>query len=62
MRHIPEGKQVAAMKALLQDLENATLIFPDDISILSLRRELRARIAELEEAQGTEYAQDMAAD
>ena len=62
MRHIPEGEPVSAMKALLHDLENTRLIFPDDISILSLRRDLRARIAEFEKAQRTECAQAMGAD
>ena len=45
MRHTPKGESVAALKALLRDLENTKLIFPDDISILKLRRDLRTKIA-----------------
>jgi len=48
MQDFPEDEPIAAMKALLHDLENTKLIFPDDISILSLRRDLRARIAQFE--------------
>jgi hypothetical protein len=62
MLHIPQGEPLAAMKALLHDLQNTKLIFPDDISILSLRRELRARIAECEKVQSAECAQAMAGD
>ena len=63
MHHTLEGESVAALKALLRDLENTRLIFPDDISILNLRRDLRAKIANFEKAQGTECeAEAMAAD
>ena len=51
MNHIPEDEPIAAIKALLRDLENTKLIFPDDVSILSLRRELKARIAQFEKVK-----------
>ena len=53
MRHVAEGGSVAAIKALLRDLENTQLIYPDGLSILSLRRDLKAKIAELEKCQVT---------
>jgi len=43
-----EAEPLLAMKALLRDLENAELNYPDDISALSVRRDLTAKIAALE--------------
>jgi len=51
MHHIPKDEPIMAIKALLHDLENTKLIFPDDISILSLRRDLKARIAQFEKVK-----------
>jgi len=39
---------LAALKALLRDLNDAKLMYPGDVSIVRLRRELMAKIAELE--------------
>ena len=47
-REAQEAEPLSAMKALLRDLENAELIYPDDISALSVRRDLTAKIAALE--------------
>jgi len=52
MGRVPEGESLAAIKALLRDLQTAKLIYPDDLSILSLKRSLKAKIAELEKRQG----------
>jgi hypothetical protein len=51
MRHVSEAQSLTALKALLRDLENTKLIYPDDISILSLKRDLKAKIASLEKPQ-----------
>ena len=51
MRHDPEGESLTAMKARLRDLENTKLIYLDDLSIVRLRRELRAKVTELEKRQ-----------
>jgi len=40
-----------AMKASLRDLQNVKLLSPNDLDILSLLRELRAKIADLEERE-----------
>lgn len=54
MCHVPQGATpLAAMKALLRDLENTKLIYPDGLNIVRLRRDLRAKITELEKAQNT---------
>ena len=41
------------MKALLKDLENTKLIYPGGLNIVRLKRDLRAKITELEKAQNT---------
>jgi len=51
MRYVFEAQSLTALKALLRDLENSKLIYPDDLSILSLKRDLKKKIAALEEAQ-----------
>ena len=51
MRHVSEAEPLTALKALLCDLENTKLIYRDDISISSLKRDLKARIASLEKTQ-----------
>ena len=48
MRHVSEAETLTALKDLLRDLENTKLIYPDDISILSLKRDVKAKIASLE--------------
>lgn len=50
---IRQTAPLAAMKALLRDLENTKLIYPDGLNIVRLRRDLRAKITELEKAQNT---------
>jgi hypothetical protein len=66
MPHVFKAERITALKALLRDLENTRLIYPDDIDILSLKRDLKTKIASLEKTQepiveGCE-AQAMAAD
>lgn len=51
MRNVPEAEPLIALKTLLRDLENTKLIYPDDISILSLKRDLTAKIASLKKQQ-----------
>ena len=53
MCNIPQAAPLAAMKALLRDLENSKLIYPDDLNIVRLKRDLCAKITELEKAQNT---------
>ena len=53
MRHVHQTELLAAMKSNLRDLENIRLLGPDDLEILTLRRYLRARIAELEKRQNS---------
>ena len=51
MRHVPQAEMLAAMKDGLRNLENIELLSPNDLEILSERRDLRAKIAELEKHQ-----------
>ena len=53
MCHVPQAAPLAGMKALLRDLENTKLIYPDGLNIIRLKRDLRAKITELEKAQNT---------
>ena len=48
MRHIPQAEMLAAMKDSRRELENMKLLSPNDLNVLSLRRDLRAKISELE--------------
>jgi hypothetical protein len=48
MRHFHEPGLLDAMKDCLRDLENTTLISPDDLDIIDEKRILRQKIAELE--------------
>lgn len=47
-----------AMKASLRDLQNVKLLSPNDLDILSLRRELRAKIADLEKREKLSNAEE----
>ena len=53
MRYVSvhEREMLDAMKASLRDLQNVKLLSPSDLDILSLRRELRAKIADLEKRE-----------
>ena len=48
MRQETEADPVDGLKACLRELEQIRLIYPDDLTILRLKRHLRAKIAELE--------------
>jgi hypothetical protein len=48
MRYFREPGLLDAMKDCLRDLENTTLISPDDLDIIDEKRILRQKIAELE--------------
>ena len=60
MRPVHQPDLLADMKNNLRDLENIRLLGPNDLEILTLRRYLRARIAELEKTQNS--IKDVAAD
>jgi hypothetical protein len=51
MRPAYQPEPLAALKAFLHDLKDAKLMYPGDISIVRLRRNLMAKIAELENRQ-----------
>ena len=48
MRHILKADLLQAMKESLRDLENLRLLSPNDLEILTLRRNLERLIAVLE--------------
>jgi hypothetical protein len=48
MSQLSNAESLVAMKALLRDLENTNLIYPEDLSIFSLRKSLTKKITELE--------------
>jgi hypothetical protein len=48
MSQLSNAESLVAMKALLRDLENTNLIYPEDLSIYSLRQSLTNKITELE--------------
>jgi hypothetical protein len=48
MRQIVKTELLDAMKECLHDLENTTLLSPDDLDIIDQKRFLRHQIAELE--------------
>ena len=48
MRHLSKTEPITALKALLRNLEHTRLIYPDDINVLRLKRELKTRIDSLE--------------
>jgi len=48
MPRVSKAAPIKALKALLRDLENTKLIYPDDINVLRLKRELKAKIDSLE--------------
>ena len=52
MRHVPKSEILEAMRDSLLALDNMKLLSPNDLEILSRRRDLRAKIADLEENQG----------
>lgn len=43
-------EMLAALKQSLNDLENITLLNPDDLELVALKNNLRERIATLEKA------------
>jgi hypothetical protein len=51
MRDAPNAEMLQAMKESLRSLENAKLINPEDIELLTLKRALQAKIEELESRQ-----------
>jgi hypothetical protein len=59
MRHIPQAALLEALRQSLRDLENLTLLSPEDLQIIEARRNLKAEIASMEEQQG--QSDDMAA-
>ena len=48
MRHILKADLLQAMKESVRDLENLRLLSPNDLEILTLRRNLERQIAALE--------------
>ena len=48
MRQIPRAELLDAMKECLRELENMTLLSPDDLDIIDQKRVLRHEIDELE--------------
>lgn len=60
MRHVSvhDREMLDAMKASLRDLQNVKLLSPNDLDILSLRRELRAKIADLEKREKLSNAEE----
>lgn len=53
-----DREMLDAMKASLRDLQNVKLLGPNDLDILSLRRELRAKIADLEKREKLSEAEE----
>jgi hypothetical protein len=52
MRHIPQTELLEALRQSLRDLERLTLLSPEDLQIIEARRNLKAKIASMEEQQG----------
>ena len=48
MRQIPRAELLDAMKECLRELENMTLLSPDDLDIIDQKRTLQQQITELE--------------
>jgi len=48
MEDLPKSELLEAKKRRLRSLESIELMCPEDLSILALRRKLKAEIAELE--------------
>ena len=51
MRQIGQCEPLAAMKALLRDLENTTLLYPDHADIVTLKRDLSMKIADADKTK-----------
>jgi len=51
MRHVLKSELLDAMRGSLRDLENLKLFSPSDLDILTQKRELKEKIAELEGVQ-----------
>ncbi len=52
MRHIPRAELLEALRQSLRDLEKIKLLSPDDLHIIEVRRNLKAKIAAMEAQQG----------
>ena len=59
MRHIPKPEMLEALKQSLHDLENLTLLSPDDLDIIELRRDLKANIEAIETQQRQRRGEDV---
>ena len=53
MPAVSQVNRLSALKALLRDLENTKVIYPAGLNILTLKHDLRRKIAELEKMQRT---------
>jgi hypothetical protein len=53
MAAVSQVYRLSALKALLRDLESTNVIYPAGLNILTLKHDLRKKIAELENMQRT---------